>query len=42
MHGLFNDDRPIDMNHTIINNISDIRTLVENHNVRSDLYIDSK
>ena len=42
MHGLFNNDRPIDMKHTIINNTRDIRTPIENHNVRSDLYLDSK
>ena len=42
MHGLFNDDRPIDMKHTIINNTRDIRTPVENYNVRSDLYLYSK
>jgi hypothetical protein len=42
MHGLFNDDRPIDMKQTIINNTRDIRTSVENHNVMSDLYLDSK
>ena len=42
MHGLFNDDRPIDMKQTIINNTRDIRTSVENHNVISNLYLDSK
>jgi hypothetical protein len=42
MHGLFNDDKPIDMKHTIINNTIDIRTPIENHNVSSDLYLDSK